>query len=90
MPAAKNRQTALDADDQFKTFTFQDETYTVRNKFKVAKFLRKLNSEPVDALEIVLTPESFEKFLELEITMEELGDFLEALSGVMAGTNAKN
>lgn len=77
-------------DSNTKTFEFQDETYRVKKKFKVAKFLRQLNTAPVDAIELVLVPEDFEKFLELEMDMDELKDFLEGLSSAMAGTSLKN
>lgn len=78
---------AVPADDtELKSFEFQGETYRVKNKFKVARFMRQLNTAPIDALELVLVEEDFEKFLDLEITMEELGEFLEALSNVMAGS----
>lgn len=84
------KRIALDADNEFKTFEFQGETYTVKNKFKVGRFLRTLNESPVDAIELVLLPEDFERFLDLEITMDELKDFLEGMSNAMSGTGLKN
>lgn len=79
------------ADDfEAKSFEFQGERYYVRDKFKVARFLRALNDAPVDAIELVLEDESFEKFLDLEISMDDLKEFLEKLSNVMAGAPSKN
>lgn len=77
-------------DLEMKTFDFHGETYHVKNKFKVARFMRTLNESPVDALELVLPEEDFERFLDLEMTMDDLKDFLEGMSNAMAGTGSKN
>lgn len=77
-------------DTELKSFDFQGETFFVKDRFKVGRFLRSLSESPVDAIEIVLVPDSFEKFLDLEITMDELKDFLEGLSNAMAGSDLKN
>ena len=68
-----------------KVFEFQGESFGVRSRFKVGRFLKLLNESPVDALEMVLTEDSYEKFLDLEITMDELKDFMESLSESLSG-----
>lgn len=87
--AVKNK--AVPADDfNTKTFEFQGEVFTVRERFKVGRFLKSLSDAPVDAIELVLEEHSFEKFLDLEITMDELKEFLEGLSEAMSGSSSKN
>lgn len=77
-------------DTEMKSFEFQGEVFYVRDKFKVGRFLKSLADAPVDAIEIVLAPVSFEKFLDTEMSMDELKDFLEGLSEAMAGSPSKN
>lgn len=88
MPA---RAKALPVEDgMLNEFEFQGETYYVRTKYKVGRFLKKLNESPVDALELVLVDSSYEKFLDLEITMDELKDFMDQLSTVLSGVGSGN
>lgn len=86
------RVKSVPADDMLsaKQFEFDGETYKVKSKFKVARFLREINTSPIDAIEIVLEPEDFERFLDLEMDMEDLKAFLEGLSNALAGTSSKN
>lgn len=84
------RRVTPDADFARKSFTFQGEVYGVREKFKVGRFLRSLADAPVDAIELVLEEDSFERFLDLEISMDELKEFLEGLSGALSGDSSKN
>lgn len=72
------------------TFEYRGEVYAVRKKFKIAKFLKKLNSEPIDAIELALTEDSYARFEDLEMDMGDLQEFLEGLSTAMAGTSSKN
>lgn len=82
---------AVPADDmEMQTFDFAGETYHVKKRFKVVKFMRTLNDSPIDAIELVLPEEDFERFLELEMTMDELKDFLEEMSNAMSGASLKN
>lgn len=82
---------ALPVDDQeMKSFEFQGETYYVKNKFKVARFMRTLNDSPIDAIELVLPDADFNRFLDLEMSMDDLKDFLEGLSTALAGAPSKN
>lgn len=86
-----NTRKAVPADDYgVKTFEFQGETYRVKKKFKVAKFMRRINSEPIDAIELVLVPEDFARFEDLEMDMDELKEFLEGLSSALSGDSLKN
>lgn len=89
MPAPKR---AVPADDfsEFTSFEYEGETYHVRKKFKIAKFLKKLNSEPIDAIELALEEGSYARFEDLDMDMEDLKTFLEGLSNAMSGTSAKN
>jgi hypothetical protein len=85
------RAKALPVEDgMLNDFEFQGETYYVRTKYKVGRFLKTLNENPVDALELVLVDASYEKFLDLEITMDEMKDFMDALSNVLSGVGSGN
>jgi len=79
------------ADDyEFKTFEFDGETYRVKNKFKMVKFFKTLNDNPVLALEYVVEPEDFAKLEDIEMDMDDLQRLVEAISQSIAGTNAGN
>lgn len=81
---------ADDLESEFTSFEFKGENYLVKRKFKIARFLKALNDAPVDAIEIALAADSYEKFLDLEIDMDELKEFLEGLSTAMSGAGLKN
>lgn len=84
-------QRAVPAQDlETKSFEFQGETYDVKKKFKMMKFFRKINENPVDALSLALTGESLERLEELELDMEDLKVLLEALAQTLAGTSSGN
>lgn len=73
------------------SFTFNNETFYVKTKFKVGRFLKTLNESPVDAIEFVLVPESFEKFLDTEMDIKtDLPVFMDALSTAVSGEKMGN
>jgi hypothetical protein len=84
MPAAKTKLLPYE-DGNTRSFEFQGQAFYVKKKFKVGRFLKVLNDSPVDALEMVLSENSYENFLDLEITMDELKDFMETLSESLSG-----
>lgn len=74
----------------FNEFTYEGKKFFVKRKMKIGRFLRSLNTSPIDALEVALEEDSFERFLDLEMDMDDLKEFLELLSNVLAGTDAGN
>lgn len=78
------------SDLETKSFEFQGETYEVKKKFKMMKFFRKLNENPVEALSLALTEESLERLEELELDMDDFKALIESLSQALAGTNSGN
>ena len=88
MPVKKR----VPADDMMSSqqFEFQGDVFTVKKKFKIARFLRDINTAPIDAIELVLEPEDFERFLDMEMDMDELKAFLEGLSNALSGSDLKN
>jgi hypothetical protein len=72
------------------SFTFHDETYFVRERYKVGRFLKALNNDPIGSLELVLDEDSYERFLDLEISMTELNEFLESLAKTISGSSLGN
>lgn len=85
-----NQRSVPAQDLETKSFEFQGETYDVKKKFKMMKFFRKINENPVDALSLALTGESLERLEELELDMEDLKVLLEALAQTLAGTSSGN
>lgn len=82
---------AVPADDfSSKYFVYEGETYTVKSKFKMFKFFRLLNDNPVLALSEALEEESMARLEELDIDMDDFKKILESLSEVLAGTSAGN
>lgn len=75
---------------QFNEFTFQGKSFLVKRKFRVGRFLKTLSDSPVDAIELALDEKSYDVFLDLEIDMDDLKEFLELLSQTLAGTSAGN
>lgn len=69
---------------------FNNITFEVKPKFKIFKFLRLLNSEPIEAISLALTDESIEKLEELEMDMKDFEQVLELIAQKIAGTNQGN
>lgn len=74
-----------------KYFTFGSQIFHVRDKFKVGRFLKELSRDPSTAIEIVLTEESYEQFLDTEMDIEtDFPNFLELMSNAIAGKSLGN
>lgn len=71
-------------------FEFDGERFTVKSKYKIGKFFRLLETNPVGALEVILDEESYAKFEELEMDMKEFESFFEKVANVASGSSAKN
>lgn len=79
------------ADDyEFKTFEFDGETYRVKTKFKIFKFFKLLNENPVLAMEQAIETEDYAKLEELELDMADFTKILEGISNTLGGTSAGN
>lgn len=79
------------ADDfELKSFTYEGEVYFVKNKFKIFKFFKALNENPVTAIELALEEDSYDRLEQLEIDMEDFKTILEGISDVLAGTTSGN
>jgi hypothetical protein len=79
------------ADDyEFKTFEFDGETYRVKSKFKIFKFFKLLNENPILGLEQVVEEEDFARLEEVDMTMEDLQRLVEAISQAISGSNSGN
>lgn len=75
---------------EYNQFEFSSITFRVNKVFKIGRFLRTLNSDPVGAIEIALDPQSFDLFLDLEMSMDDLKEFMELLSNTLSGTSSGN
>lgn len=91
MPAPRKVvKTTPDADLSAQSFEFQEKTFEVRTKYKIAKFFKALNENPIDALELVLTEDAYAEFEELEMDMEDFKIFMEKLAEAVGGSTGKN
>lgn len=82
---------ATPADDyEVKTFEFEGEYFVVKPKFKMVKFFRLLDENPVLAIKEVLETESYDKLEEVELDMDQFKGLMEKISSAIAGTNAGN
>lgn len=70
-------------------FTWNNEEFKVKKKFKRLKFLRLLGSDPVSALELAFEPEDFEVLLERDIDEAELEDLLEITAQTLVGKSSE-
>lgn len=84
------QKSKLTPDHEAKAFEFAGQTFGVKRKFMIGRFLKVLNTSPVDAIEIVLEPDSFEAFLDLEMDMDDLKEFLNRMSNALSGDELKN
>lgn len=79
------------ADDyEAKTFEFNGETFRVKNKFKMVKFFRLLNENPILGLEQVVEEEDFKRLEDIDMDMDDLQRLVEAISQAIAGSNSGN
>jgi hypothetical protein len=79
------------ADDyEVKTFEFHGEYYTVRTKFKMVKFFRLLDENPVLAIQEALEEPSYKKLEEIDIEMDDFKDLLEKVAKAISGDTAGN
>lgn len=79
------------ADDyEVKTFEFDGEYYVVKPKYKMVKFFRLLDENPVLAIKEVLEESSYEKLEEIELDMDGFKSLMEKISEAIAGTTPGN
>lgn len=73
------------ADSSFIEFTFQGETYRVKKRFKRLRFMRLLGSNPGEAMAMALHDDDLEILEDMDLSDEEFGELLEAISEAMVG-----
>ena len=86
--ANTKRAKALDAEldgTEVVTVEILGETYELKKKFKRLRFLRKLTSDPVAALELVFLPESLERLEDKDMGEDDLNEVFEAVSTALVG-----
>lgn len=74
----------------FNEFEFQGERYTTLRKFKIVKFFRLLEQNPITALAEILTEESLSKLEEKDMDMDDFKDLLEVVAKSLGAENAGN
>lgn len=80
------------SDDQlaFNQFEYQGEVYTTLRKFKMVKFFRLLEDNPISAISLILTEESLERLEEMDMDMDDFKDLLEVVAKTLGAESAGN
>lgn len=82
---------AVPAEDfQVKTFEFNGEVYSVKNKFPMFKFFTLLDTNPGAALALSLDKESLERLQEVDMDMADFKVVLEKISNAISGDSTGN
>lgn len=74
----------------FNEFEFQGETYQTRRKFKMVKFFRALEENPITAIALILTEDSLARLEDKEMDMDDFKDLLEVVAKSLGTGNAGN
>lgn len=77
-------------DFQVKTFEYDGEIYSVKNKFQMFKFFKMLDTNPGGALALALDDESLERLEEVDMDMEDFKSVLEKISQAISGDTTGN
>lgn len=65
--------------------TILGELYKIRKKFKRLKFLRRLTTDPMSALELIFDADELARLEDQEMTEEEMSEVFDAVSEAMVG-----
>lgn len=83
---------SLPANDTLATkdIEFNGVTLTVKTKFKIFKFMKMINTDPIGALTLALTDESQEVVEELEMDFADFEILINKISDALSGADLKN
>ncbi len=89
MPRATN---STPSDDllAFNEFEYQGEKYTTLRKFKMVRFFRLLEENPISAIALILTDESLARLEEKDMDMDDFKDLLEIVAKSLGAESAGN
>ena len=79
---------ALDAELSEKDYITAEilgDTYRLHKRFKRLKFLRKLSSDPMAALELIFFPGDLERLEDKDMSEDDMGKVFDAVSEALAG-----
>ena len=63
---------------------------TVKTKFKIFKFMRMLNTDPIGALSLALDEDSLETVEEIEMDLADFEKLVNLISDAISGADLKN
>lgn len=69
---------------------FKGTILNVKTKFKIFKFMRELNTDPIGALSLALTDESLEVVEDMEMDLKEFEGLVNQISDALSGADLKN
>lgn len=88
MTTRANRSPANDG--SLVSVTFKGVELTVKTKFKIFKFMRMINEDPIGALALALTETSLEAAEEIEMDFKDFEELINLISETLSGGNLKN
>ncbi|MET0463750.1 MAG: hypothetical protein ABW007_11375 [Chitinophagaceae bacterium] len=74
----------------FVEIEFNGITLTVKTKFKIFKFMKLINSDPISALQLALTDESAELVEDIEMDFSDFEVLVNKITDALSGTDLKN
>lgn len=77
-------------DLDYKVFEYEGQEYRLLQKFKMLKFFKTLQADPVAALELVVHPDDFARLEDVDMSMDDFKNLLEAVSNALSGTDTGN
>lgn len=75
---------------EYKVFEYKGEQYRIKSKFKMFKFFKTLNENPILAIELAVEEDDFARLENLDIDMNDFKEILEGISNVLAGADTGN
>jgi len=73
-----------------KTIEFNGVTLTVKTKFKIFKFMKMIDKDPIGAMSLALTEESLAVAEDLEMDFNDFEVLVNMISDALSGADLKN
>lgn len=90
MPTRAVKDHPNDDNALFTTFEWRGNVFTVKKKFPIFGFMRVLDKSPIEAMTMILSPESLELLETYEMDFADLGDFVNTVSKNLGAGNSGN
>lgn len=89
MTTRASRNPANDT-QEFASIEFNGVTLQLRTKFKIFKFMRMIDTNPIGALTLALSDESAEAIEDIEMDFKDFETLVNKITDALSGTDLKN